>query len=264
MIIKKLIKNNFIKTILKFFGIVYIRPKDSALVVKLKEKFLHNERSFVHGIIKRVVDSLYCHASPGTLESVVIYLDKYIKENKENKEGSRLLNLGGGTGQVSDIFREIGFDVYNVDIEEKKENEKNIKFDLNGDKELPLPKKYFDIVVCSEIIEHIENPWKLFRNTKGVLKKDGILILTTPNVQSLLSRIKFFFTGCFQWFTPECFTYHINPIFKWEVDLIAKKYNFRLQKLMGSGNYYRHRRNKKESRVIRNNESLIFIFKNDI
>ncbi|MCF6276336.1 MAG: class I SAM-dependent methyltransferase [Candidatus Magasanikbacteria bacterium] len=251
---------HFIKFFLRKFGVIIIKPKDVNIISRLKKKFIHNERSFVSGLTKRLADSLYCHASPGVIELIIVYLSKYLKNNKEN---NKLLNLGGGTGQVSDIFREIGFNVYNVDLEEKNESEKKIRFDLNSSKELPFSSSFFNVVVCSEIIEHIENPWKLFRDAKRVLKKDGILIVTTPNVQSLYSRIKFLFKGYLHWFTLECFSYHINPVFKWEIDLIAKKNNFDVLKIMGSGDYFLSRDNRNYKKIIRNNESLIIFLKNN-
>ena len=250
-----------VKFVLRKLGIIVIKPKDAEFITQLKNQFVHNERSFVYGLSKKMVDSIYCHASPGVIESIIIYLSEYLKNNRE---GNKLLNLGGGTGQVSNIFREIGFDVYNVDIEENNENEKNIRFDLNSMEKLPVKENCFDIVVCSEIIEHIENPWKLFMDSKKVLKKDGILIVTTPNVQSLFSRIKFFFNGYLHWFTPECFSYHLNPVFIWEINLIAKKYNFEISKIIGSGDYFLSRENKNYNKILRNNESLVIFLKNNV
>lgn len=247
------------KSFLRKIGIIIILPKDTKLISDLKIKFFHNERSFVYGLTKRLVDTLYCHASPGVLESIINYF--YNTHTKENIKHSKLLNLGGGSGQVSDIFRAIGFDVYNLDIEIKEESQKNIKFDLNSTSDLPFSFDYFDVVICSEIIEHIENPWKLFRGVKNVLKSGGVMVLTTPNVQSFFSRINFLFTGYLHWFSPKCFGYHINPVFKWEIDLISKKNNFVLISLFGNGEYFLGKKNKNHKKIIKKNDTLIFIFK---
>jgi len=61
---------------------------------------------------------------------------------------------------------------------------------------LPISKQY-DIVTCNSVLEHTRNPEKLLKFCAGILKKNGILIITIPNgfgpyeIDSLLYR-KFF------------------------------------------------------------------------
>ncbi|EKD23704.1 MAG: hypothetical protein ACD_81C00190G0005 [uncultured bacterium] len=245
-----------IKNILKIIGFIFIKPNDDALIRKIKKDAAHTDRSFWYGLRKYVVDAIYCHASPGTFETILLELDKI--GGKENK---RVLNLGGGNGQVSRIIEQLGFTVVNVDIELDKEDEKNIRFDLNSDNRLTVPPHSFDVVICQEIIEHIENPWKLLRFAKLYLKPSGILFLTTPNIQSRLSKVLFFVKGYFKWFEPRSLSFHINPLPVWEVELIANKAGLTLTDCKGSGEYY-FGRNKKRKRsvVLQKNETLIFIY----
>ena len=67
--------------------------------------------------------------------------------------------------------------------------------DLNDT--LPLRDKSFDVVVSVEGIEHLENPHLFLREVNRVLKDDGTFILTTPNIVSLRSRVRFFGSGFF-------------------------------------------------------------------
>jgi SAM-dependent methyltransferase len=55
---------------------------------------------------------------------------------------------------------------------------------INIEKEtLPFPDKYFDVVIYGEVLEHLtENPIYSLYNIYRVLKDDGILIISTPNV----------------------------------------------------------------------------------
>jgi 2-polyprenyl-3-methyl-5-hydroxy-6-metoxy-1,4-benzoquinol methylase len=173
-----------------------------------------------------------------------------------------VLNLGGGAGQMSSILEFMGFDVVNTDIVTETENAKNIKVDLNSASKLPLPEKSFDFVICQEVIEHLENPWSLFRLAKRYIKPKGCLILTTPNIHSSISKTIFKKTNYFKWFLPENLSYHINPLPFWEIKLIAKKAGFNLIDLKGNADYFFGREATKEKPVcvLNKNDILIFIF----
>ncbi len=60
--------------------------------------------------------------------------------------------------------------------------------DLNHDS-LPWTENTFDVVVCNEIIEHIFDTDRLLEELHRVLKPQGKLILSTPNLASLPNRI---------------------------------------------------------------------------
>ena len=46
-------------------------------------------------------------------------------------------------------------------------------------------KRAFDLVFCLDVVEHVEKPNLLLANLAGWLKKDGFLVLATPNPDSL-------------------------------------------------------------------------------
>ncbi len=232
-----------------------LKVKDIDFIKELKTKFTHNKRSFIHNKLKFYVDCLYCHAMPGTLEMSLIHLSKLKNDN------NKLLNLGGGTGEVSSIISEIGFDVYNLDIEVENEDDKNKQFDLNDFAKLPYDNKFFDFVLCQEVIEHIENPWKLFRDMSTVMKNGAILVLTTPNIQSNYSKKVFqkSFEGHFNWFREKDNSFHLNPLPYWEIMLIAQKNGYELVGFSGNSNYYFNLKSKEE--ILKKSENLIFLFK---
>jgi 2-polyprenyl-3-methyl-5-hydroxy-6-metoxy-1,4-benzoquinol methylase len=43
----------------------------------------------------------------------------------------------------------------------------------------------FDVIVCGELIEHLSNPGAMLDGVRNLLKNDGKIIITTPNVLSL-------------------------------------------------------------------------------
>jgi len=65
--------------------------------------------------------------------------------------------------------------------------------DMNGP--LPYDDDYFDAVVSIDGIEHIERPFDFIRQCARILRNQGWLILSTPNVSSLRSRWRWFLTG---------------------------------------------------------------------
>ncbi len=60
---------------------------------------------------------------------------------------------------------------------------------------LPFRTGSFDALVCMEGIEHFEDQTGFLRECARVLKPGGRLVLTTPNVLHLSSRISAFWTG---------------------------------------------------------------------
>ena len=66
--------------------------------------------------------------------------------------------------------------------------------DLNArDSSLPLDDDSVDVVICTEVIEHLTYGSSLVREISRILKKDGRAIISVPNIVSLKSRIKVLF-----------------------------------------------------------------------
>lgn len=60
--------------------------------------------------------------------------------------------------------------------------------DLNIEK-IPVEDKTFDCVIAGEVLEHLINPYNAVREFHRVLKKEGVLIISVPNICSLVNRI---------------------------------------------------------------------------
>ncbi len=60
---------------------------------------------------------------------------------------------------------------------------------------LPYPDGAFDLVTCSEVVEHLENYRALVREAYRVTKPGGLLVLTTPNVLNAQSRMRYLAAG---------------------------------------------------------------------
>ena len=68
--------------------------------------------------------------------------------------------------------------------------EKPSKFILKASAEkMPFKKNEFDSIIAGELIEHLKNPEKFVSESARVLKKGGVLALSTPNRKSWLNRL---------------------------------------------------------------------------
>lgn len=189
-----------------------------------------NNRILKHYFFPVKVNALPSHAAPGTMECVLSCTSNL----RKLKSGYfKMANLGAGA--TNNYFSQYDIDVVGFDIEPVDSSIRYADFNLSD--ELDTPKQY-DLVVAQEIVEHLENPWLFFRKVRYVLKDDGSFILTTPNTHSLISRIKFAFNGRFHWFEEKDIEYHVNPLFKWEVEYIANKSGFILTKVIGNSEWF--------------------------
>lgn len=157
-----------------------------------------------------------------------------------------VLDVPSGQGALSKKFEDIGFKVISGDIERGNilyKNGRCVQLDLNG--LLPFKRAIFDYVVCVEGIEHLENPHGLIREFGKVVKKGGYLVISTPNVMTIKSRLRFLFYSYldyFKYFGPppldeekhrivEHEHQHLNPIFYGELKFILEKYGFTIEKI---------------------------------
>jgi len=124
-----------------------------------------------------------------------------------NQDGSSLshLDVGAGQGQLISRLK----DRFNVnssacDYHSDRFNVQGVEMlDVNLNNEsLPYPDNSFDIVTCSEVVEHLENYRRLISEIYRVTKKDGLVVLTTPNVINLKSRVKNLWSGFPELFGP--------------------------------------------------------------
>jgi len=72
---------------------------------------------------------------------------------------------------------------------------------LNQEK-LPYSDASYDLVTCTEVIEHVENFRTVVKEIGRVTKPRGLAFITTPNVLSVRSRLRYLFRGFYEFFDP--------------------------------------------------------------
>lgn len=73
--------------------------------------------------------------------------------------------------------------------------------DLNTES-LPYEDNYFDLVTFTEVVEHIEHDRHIIREIYRILKPGGALVITTPNILNIKSRLRFLHFGFWNLFGP--------------------------------------------------------------
>lgn len=105
-----------------------------------------------------------------------------------------VLDVGCGDGAISSLIRNITeAKIYGVDISEKhcmRARERGIMVkQADLEQGIPYEDNLFDLVFAGEVIEHLKDPDFFLQEIYRVLKKNGIVVITTPNLASWHNRI---------------------------------------------------------------------------
>lgn len=137
------------------------------------------------------------------------FLFKKITEMFSQLPKGRVLDLGCGDGQYSNQLAEQGFVVQAADMDKSRfKFHDRIAFDhCDLSKPLPFEDHSFDYVLFLETIEHLKNPFAVVNEISRVLKPNGTLIISTPNILNLGSRFRFLLDGSFDFFREPLLDY---------------------------------------------------------
>jgi len=117
---------------------------------------------------------------------------------KNTKPKSKVLDAGTGHGAIAEALYQLGYDVIASDLNQTIYHCKNVPFVFSDiTKSLPFGDEQFDAVAAVEVMEHISDHEVFFSEVARVLKQNGKLFISTPNILSLKSRWKFLFSGYF-------------------------------------------------------------------
>lgn len=107
---------------------------------------------------------------------------------------SNVLDIGCSSGNISSFLvakkiRVFGLDiVFDKLLEARRKGLNIIMADIS--KEFPIRNNTLDCVLAGEIIEHVINTDYFLDEIRRVLKKDGSLVISTPNLANLENRLR--------------------------------------------------------------------------
>jgi len=120
------------------------------------------------------------------------FWSKYIKKRIQKED--KILEIGCSYGFLFKYLKEyknkIGTDISVHAIEKAKKINPNDKFKIMDAEKLNFEERTFNLILAFDILEHLNNPENCIKEVARVLKKGGVLILTTPNPDSYSKKIK--------------------------------------------------------------------------
>ncbi|MBU2579476.1 class I SAM-dependent methyltransferase [Candidatus Parcubacteria bacterium] len=114
----------------------------------------------------------------------------FLKINKKDI----VIEIGCGVGDILNKINSnklIGVDISQYILNIAKKRYKNIRF-INGNAEnlpIKISRNKYDKIICSEVLEHVENPVKVLKEIKKISKNNSIIVISAPN-EKLINRIK--------------------------------------------------------------------------
>lgn len=99
------------------------------------------------------------------------YLEKFLPKGSGN-----LLDAGAGAGIYKSLVISKGYRYFGIDI---KPRDPSVAYgDLT---DIPFPANYFNVAICIDVLEHVQDDVKALKELFRVLKPEGSLFLHTPN-----------------------------------------------------------------------------------
>lgn len=162
---------------------------------------------------------------------------KYLHQEFADFSGLKILDVACGVGALSFYFASIGATIKSIDISARaikicKKVQKNLAKTNKQFKKMDFEKvsiekfkskEKFDLVICSEIIEHVKDDDLFLQKVHQQLKKNGILYLSTPSPENILYK-----TGRLNAFDKE--VGHLRRYSQKEIIEKLEKNNFKIKK----------------------------------
>nr|MBI5456052.1 class I SAM-dependent methyltransferase [Candidatus Levybacteria bacterium] len=169
-------------------------------------------KKLIKGVIEEVNGLAFKNSEPYSESAKIFFQNRYseiVKLLPEIKKEDLGLEIGLAGGVLAFVLRRhfnlnklytlehpIVYKQYNNQFLNKLKNDYIILEPVNlEENKLPWPDNFFNFIFLCDVVEHLvpSDIPNLIREIKRVLRKDGYLVIVTPNIASLIKRINLFF-----------------------------------------------------------------------
>ncbi|MBF0440631.1 MAG: methyltransferase domain-containing protein [Oligoflexales bacterium] len=144
----------------------------------------------------------------------------YLKIIGKYSGKGRLLDVGCALGQMLGVATRLGFETYGIDCNVTAVNScenRGYKVYLGDLETAGFESEYFDVIVMLDLLEHIVGPKAFMNEISRILKKEGIIFIATPNIDSISRRV---LRG--QW--PHYKTEHLHYFSKQSIKMLLESH----------------------------------------
>lgn len=179
---------------------------------------------------------LHIGCAPGTHKQLVDYILKYIEPKSD------VLDIGAQSGALLARLQDKGFtDLVGVDLDPTRFDVPGAKFmtlELNEPFAGEFDSK-FSLITSTDVIEHLDSPRLFLIEIRKLLKPDGIVALSFPNVAFWEGRLKFLLKGELWGFGARNYKLqrHISPMTCEQTELMLNEIGYEVLEISTGGTF---------------------------
>ncbi len=107
-------------------------------------------------------------------------------------KGGKILDIGCGAGGFLNWMKSYGWHTYGCDINNtacERARARGLDIFWGQLEEAKYPDEFFDVITMNDVMEHLPSPSRVLCECYRILKKDGLLIMNTPNFDCFERKI---------------------------------------------------------------------------
>jgi len=168
-------------------GLTYLspRPTQEAMMRLYEEDYLGGEPEVTW-------EAASVPAWKAALKTIWHKVDGQLHEEVLQKVHGRVLDIGCGAGNLMDLLKRSGCDVYGIEPNPNSVmicNGRGVKKISSSLEAADFPNGLFDYVVMSHVIEHLPSPKRTLTEVRRILRPRGQVLIFCPNADSYLRRL---------------------------------------------------------------------------